>query len=395
MNEAASTKTTHALSSHSGYVDFFPTVIVNTLAVVLTWNLFIFWAKTNVRCYLWRTTKLQGLALQYSGEGRELALGFLTTAGVFLVLFTYPLLIVISAMHIDLAAMNLPDVGWLGSLILAVVVPVLVSAIGIILIFAPQVETSFLSVSLSAFGLWVGITFILALSRFLTYRYLFRHTHWQATQGDIAGSPWKYAVRMLVPEMSVFLTAGWSSPWRFLRRFDLMLNSATFAGHAIAFKANARKLYLPFSIAWLAFASLTVVQSVLFNVVQPQNPVLLGVFQTVLGLGYFVAIVLAAAYYNARVFAHVAESISLGEVRFRFRSTSAELIKLFLTNLIMNLLSAGFSYYYSRMRIARFIIRHLEIQGEVVTNPGEGGSVERSKEALGEGVEILLASSYF
>ena len=61
----------------------------------------------------------------------------------------------------------------------------------------------------------------------------------------------------------------------------------------------------------------------------------------------------------------------------------------------MNLLSAGFSYYYSRMRIARFIIRHLEIQGEVVTNPGEGGSVERSKEALGEGVEILLASSYF
>ena len=70
MNQSARDTHTHGLESQSGYLDFLPTVIVNTLAVILTFNLFIFWAKSNVRSYLWRTTYLHGFPLRYSGEGR-------------------------------------------------------------------------------------------------------------------------------------------------------------------------------------------------------------------------------------------------------------------------------------------------------------------------------------
>ena len=101
----------HSLSTQSGYLDFLPVVFTNTLLVIATLNLFIFWAKSNVRGYLWRTTSLQGQPLCYSGEGHELALGFVFTAALSLLLFGYPGLITISALNIDPEVLTIPDVG--------------------------------------------------------------------------------------------------------------------------------------------------------------------------------------------------------------------------------------------------------------------------------------------
>ncbi|MCZ6895529.1 MAG: DUF898 family protein [Gammaproteobacteria bacterium] len=397
MNQSARDTHTHGLDSQSGYLDFLPTVIVNTLAVILTFNVFIFWAKSNVRSYLWRTTYLHGFPLHYSGEGRELALGFAVTSALFLLLFAYPLLILINAANFDPEWLNPTDMGWVGSLILAVIVPVLLSLVGMILLFAPEIDTSPFSIGVSAFVLWIAITFFMTLSRFLTYRYLFRHTHWRDGDGGVAGSPWKYAFKMLLPEMSVLLTAGWSGPWRFVRRFDLILNSAMFAGSAFEFNGNARKLYGPFAIAWVSGVALTAAYIAMSNLVDSDAGVFFGIYVTVLTLGWFAGYVLVSAFYSARVFAHIAESTSLGDVRFRFNATYMEIAQLFFTNLVMNLLSAGFSYYYSRMRIARFIVRHLEIRGEIVAHASDAGDEENElpEGIFGEGIEILVAGSYF
>lgn len=59
------------IETQSGYLDFFPIVLRNTLAVWLTFNVYVFWAKTNARRYLWQTTLIDGDALRYKGSGKR------------------------------------------------------------------------------------------------------------------------------------------------------------------------------------------------------------------------------------------------------------------------------------------------------------------------------------
>ena len=367
--------------------------LINAVLVVVTFNVYVFWAKSNVRDYLWRTTTLQDSALRYSGDGRQICRGFLLSAALFLVVFGYPLTVAVNAVEVDLGEVEIPDPGVIGSLIIAAVLPVYISVIGLLVTLTPAVDPPTSVVIGSFVVLLLGIFTFIAASRYLTYQYLFTHTQWRGCNGRITGSAWGYAAKVLAPELSVALTVGWSAPWRFVRRFDPILNSAEFAGQSFTFKPNLTQLYRPFAIAWCTVALLTGVQIVLTSTFQPENPVLLGLSIALFTLGYFVGIVFTAAYYNSRLFTHVAESLTLGNVRFSFHASSQDLARLFLTNLAMNLLSGGLSYYFSRMRIARFIARHLQIEGEMPTESSEARFPDR--QVLAEGVEILLAGSYF
>lgn len=391
--ERGSDSTHSALQSRAGYLDFLPTVITNTLLVIVTFNVYIFWAKTNVRRYLWGTTLLAHEPFQYSGNGRELAKGFAAAVVGFLLLFGYPALIVLNTTDVDPEALVIPDIGLVGSLIVGALVPVSLSFIGFIVWLAPEIETSTPSATLSFIVLWLGIVFLMTLSRFLTYRYLFRHTRWHHSNGEISGSPFGYTFKMLLPELSVGLSLGWSGPWRLMRRFQLLLNSSIFVGLNLRFEGGSKKLYGPFAITWFSIIILCVVQYLLSSSIQPEDAFfVLNVI--VIGVVFFGGIVVAMTCYNRKLFAHVAESISLGDTRLCFTGTRTGLAKLYATNLLMNLLSAGFSYYYSRMRIARFIIRHLEVQGEVLpVDPPRRN--QELPDRLGEGAEILLAGSYF
>jgi len=64
-------------------------LIVNTLLSIVTLSLYRFWGKTRLRQYLWRSVTLFGDRLEYSGQGSQLALGFLIVLVVLL-----PLLVV-------------------------------------------------------------------------------------------------------------------------------------------------------------------------------------------------------------------------------------------------------------------------------------------------------------
>jgi len=383
---------TATLTSSAGYVDMLPVALTNAVLVIVTFNAFIFWAKSNVRRYLWRTTFVQGEALFYSGDGAELARGFVVTFILFLLVFGYPGLVVINALDVDPELLTLPDTGVLVSLVLAVVVPAVISAVALVLLVAPHVETTPLSVGICAVVLWLGIVYFTSVSRFLTYRYLLRHTHWCGAAGDVPGSPWKYAMRLLLPELSNGLTAGWSAPWRFVRRFEYLLNGATLAGRAVAFEGNSKPLYGPFAIAWTAVAVLLAVVNGVAGGLEPEEPYF-AIEIAALCLIALGGVVLAMAYYNARLFAHVAASITLDDVGLRFHATARDLATLFLINLVMNVLSVGLSYYYTRMRIARFIIRHLEISGELPVGRSAPPDEPR-KDLLGEGGEVFLGVSY-
>ncbi len=388
----ASTATEPKLKSTSGYLDMLPVAISNAVLVIVTFNVYIFWAKTNVREYLWRTTILDGRPLSYTGSGLVLARGFLSTAALFLLFFGYPALIVINALEVDQQALSLPDLGLLGSLLVAAIVPVLISAVTFILVVAPEVETTPTSIAVSITVLYLGIVAVVILSRFLTYRYLFRHTSWRDNAGQVIGSPWRYTARMLLPELSTGLTLGWSSPWCFMRRYALLLENATFCGAKVTFENRSAPLYGPYAITWISIAVLAITTNTFANRLDAENPAF-PLQLTLLLSAFAVTVVLALAYYNAKLFAHVADSMRVAGVELRFDARWWQLVLLYLTNLAMNLLSVGVSYYYSRMRIARFIARHLKVDGSLLSLQGPGA--DPSREGLGEGVEILAGGSYF
>lgn len=380
------------LTSTSGFLDMLPIALSNALLVILTFNVYLFWAKTNVRDYLWRTTVLDGTPMRYTGNGTVLARGFLVSAGLFTLAFGYPALIVVNALDIDPEALTLPELGLLPSLIVAAVLPALISAVTLVLIVAPEVETTPQSAAIAAGVLYLGIVLFIILSRFLTYRYLLRHTAWRGLSGSVAGTPWGYTLRMFVPELTTTLTLGWSAPWRFMRRFELLLDGATVCGARITFDGRSGPVYPHFAVTWVLTAGLTGVLSWISNSLDPENP-MFPLQITLATLGFLLGIALAMTYYNAKLFAQVAKSIQVEGVELRFDARWWELAGLYFTNLAMNLLSVGVSYYYSRMRIARFIARHLTIQGSLPTRQAASGPGQ--PEPLAEGIEILAGTSYF
>ena len=69
-------------------------VIKNLLLTIVTLGFYRFWARTNVRRYLWEKMHVFGSPLEYTGTGKELFLGFLIVAfGFFVPVFVINLLV--------------------------------------------------------------------------------------------------------------------------------------------------------------------------------------------------------------------------------------------------------------------------------------------------------------
>ncbi|KAF0116559.1 MAG: hypothetical protein FD149_1367 [Rhodospirillaceae bacterium] len=127
-------------------------VFKNLVLVVLTLGIYRFWAKTNVRRFLWRHTLVAGERLEYTGTGGELLKGFLIVfLGVLL-----PLSLV----------MNLASY-------------LLETGMGRIAIF------------LWAIGI-LAFFYLPFCAVFFAVRYRFSRTRWRGIRFALPGSPWAY-----------------------------------------------------------------------------------------------------------------------------------------------------------------------------------------------------------
>ena len=62
----------------------FPIALMNLFLTIITFGIYRFWAKTNVRKYLWSQTHLDGEPFEYTGTGGELFMGFLIVFFIFI-----------------------------------------------------------------------------------------------------------------------------------------------------------------------------------------------------------------------------------------------------------------------------------------------------------------------
>jgi uncharacterized membrane protein YjgN (DUF898 family) len=143
-------------------------VTLGALWEVLTFGFYRFWLTTNMRRHLWTHTSIEGDALEYTGRGRELLIGFLFA--------------------------------------LAVLVPIY------ILFFYISIEAerakAFLSLPL--------LLFFYAFSQFAVYRarrYRLTRTIWRGVRFWMSGSGWAYAARALAWQFLTAITLGLAYPW--------------------------------------------------------------------------------------------------------------------------------------------------------------------------------------
>ena len=378
----------------SSRLAFLPQALINAALVIASFNVYLFWAKADVRRYLWSTTFLDGVPFCYVGKGRELAVGFLRSAGLCLATLGFPIAVLICELNAWLQRTGVADFQLTGNalmdFLILLVLPVALSSIALLMDLTPATDMPRPVVVICAVVAFAGWTYALTVSRHFAVGYLLRNTYWQGVRGDIPSSAWAYGRRLLWPELSRWLTLGWTGPWRYVLRWSQLLNGAHFGAGTIRFHGRASALYPRFAVVWISITAIAVAMPSLIERLESWAA------QDMLAYALaaaFVVIVILVAHYNQLVYRHLAESLTVGELRFRFVGTRRSVVKLFLTNLVMNVFSTGLAYYYTRLRIARYIVANIVIEGDA-SSLTTTDDAQNNRERFGEGLEALVASSY-
>jgi uncharacterized membrane protein YjgN (DUF898 family) len=139
------------------------------LLELVTFGFYRFWLTTDIRRHLWSNTEIDRDALEYTGRGKELLLGFLIALAVLLPLFLLYFLIGIAFERYKAFA------------------------------------------SLPLYG------FVLLFGQFAVYRarrYRLTRTIWRGVRFWMTGSGWSYAWRSLLWGLLLIPTLGFAYPWR-------------------------------------------------------------------------------------------------------------------------------------------------------------------------------------
>lgn len=163
----ANTPATVRFTGHNA--SFRRLVTRGALLELVTFGFYRFWLATDIRRHLWSNTEIDGDALEYTGRGKELLLGFLVA--------------------------------------MAVLVPVFV----LYFIAGLESERYKAFVSLPLYG------FLYLFGQFAVYRarrYRLTRTIWRGIRFWMTGSGWAYALRALLWGLLLIPTLGFAYPWR-------------------------------------------------------------------------------------------------------------------------------------------------------------------------------------
>ena len=139
------------------------------LLQLVTFGFYRFWLLTDIRRHLWSATSLEGDALEYTGRGRELLIGFLFALAILAPVFAIYFLIGIEAERYRAFAS------------------------------AP---------------LYLLLYFFGQFAAYRARRYRLTRTIWRGVRFWMTGSGWNYALRSFLLLLLTMVTLGLAYPWR-------------------------------------------------------------------------------------------------------------------------------------------------------------------------------------
>jgi uncharacterized membrane protein YjgN (DUF898 family) len=152
-----------------GRAEFRKLVTRGAALELVTFGFYRFWLVTDIRRHLWSNTSIDGDAVEYTGRGKELLIGFLFAMAILVPIYLAYFLVTIEAER------------WKG--------------------FA----STPLFICFYAFG-----QFAIYRAR----RYRLTRTVWRGVRFWMDGSGWAYSARAMLWGLLVFMTLGLALPWR-------------------------------------------------------------------------------------------------------------------------------------------------------------------------------------
>lgn len=177
-------------------------IVKNMLLTIITFSIYRFWARTNIRKYYWSNTLLLGDRLEYTGRGGELFVGFLIVMAILV-----PVSIVYQIIEVFLLT-RYPDVGFIVTLVY-----------------------------------FVGFIWLIHFAFFRARRYRLTRTVWRGIHAGQTGSGVKYATRALLWGFASILTLGLSVPWGHVALQRYEITNAQFGRTAFGYAGRAREVF--------------------------------------------------------------------------------------------------------------------------------------------------------
>ncbi|MFD1332903.1 YjgN family protein [Methylopila musalis] len=199
---------------HGPVQDMRPLVLKGLVLTLVTLGVYRFWYQTNIRRFLWGRTEIDGDALEYTGRGMELFLGFLIALAVLI-----PLNVLIALLSFS------------GD-------PFVQVAVQLVYTF--------------------GLLFLVQYALYRARRYRLSRTLWRGVRLGQTGSGWTYAGLSFGWGLLTLVTLGLAYPFMRASLERYKVNHTWFGDQQGRFTATGGELFRKGVLFWLLLALLVV-----------------------------------------------------------------------------------------------------------------------------------------
>ncbi len=325
-----------------GWRDYLPIALSNFALTVASLGVYRFWAKSRERRYLWRHTTFIDEPLEWTGNGRELLLGFL-----FAITILSPLLLFVR-FGFELMMLRGHKIG---------------AAVLLLLVYALLV-------------------YLRGIGRFRGLRYRLSRTSWRGIRGGSPQAGFAFGLSYLWRTVLGYLPIGLLIPWTMVTTWNQRWRAMSFGSEAIRSGAGAKPLirrYLLFYTAPFVLIVLGVVAAgVAFGAIPLWGPLILtfsasfyvrlAMFVGAATCIFLLFAFLLLTYYSAYL-QEVVSALNWGEVKFTFEATTDHWFNLFIGDMLLIIGTLGIGSIFIGYRHWSFFVRHLTARGTV--RPGE------------------------
>ncbi len=342
--------------------ELFAITLVNLLLKVVTLGVYHFWAKTRVRRYVWSQTSYQGERFEYTGRGIELLKGF----GFALVVFAPLVLIFGSAQFFPEMFLRYPALFGLLNL-----------------------------------PAYIFLLFLIGFARFSARRYKLSRTRWRGIRFALSGSAKGHGMKNLGYSLLTGITFGIYTPYMRNNLTANLISNMWFGDQQFKYQGVGGGLVrrfwgfvgLSFVFGIVGVVAIGALQVALMTAGQAQQGGLGSIFQiigVVIGLLIYLPWAIAWLWFRAGEIRYYVANTSLAGMRFRMDFETIPFIWLWISNVVVSVITLGLAYPWVVVRSTRFICEHLHVEGELdFASIGQSPlDVQKSGEGLAEVLDL-------
>ena len=357
----------HRLHFHGTGRALFVIFVMNIFRTLLTLGIYHFWGKVKIRQFLWSETEFKTDRLAYHGTGRELLIGSIKAS--FLIGSVYLLR---EGVNFLTRSGEMAFIEFFGKIAYAAIFLAFVAA--------------------AVAG---------------SYRYRLSRTSWRGVHFSFRGNIREYVEIFFSGVCLTFLTFGFYYPVFVARQNAFLINHTWFGDHAFDFTGRGKELMKPSLPLLLCLHALVIdVIVFIFLAVFASNQfgsgkggetfdLLLSNYSVALPLvmliGFFLLfgfIPLSIVHFLAASKKFTADYTTFGKARFHSNITGPGLLRLYMGNLFLFVLSAGLAYPWVLVRNHRFIYQNMNATGPLLLE--EVHRAEHEASTTGEGIGGFL-----